>query len=105
MYVYLINDITGEAIFTSNGVECVYGKEIHFKKQSYTKFLADYLTSIIREYGIRGELQQITYAADIANSIVIAQKNLTVVVSCEAIAEYDAQCAVAYNGSATPSRE
>ena len=104
MFVYLINDITGKAIFISDGATCVYGKEIHFKKQRYAKYLADYLSDIIRHSSDRGEVQQITYAADIANSIVIAQKNLTVVVSCERIDDYDSQCFDAYSGSATPSR-
>lgn len=83
MNVYLINNTTNRTILFTNDVIAVYNRELHCRNQKTAKFIADSLSESIVHDLESGVDSQITYAADIANAVVIPQKNIAIVVSIE----------------------
>lgn len=83
MNVYLINNNTNRTILFTDGVVAVYNRELHCRNQKTAKFIADSLSESIVHDLESGVDSQITYAADIANSVVIPQKNIAIIVSVE----------------------
>lgn len=83
MNVYLINNTTNRTILFTDGVVALYNRELHCRNQKTAKFIADSLSESIVHDLESGVDSQITYAADIANAVVIPQKNIAIVVSVE----------------------
>lgn len=80
MYIYCINNITKEVIAKTTNVIAFYDGELIFKNQKSAKEFSNNLSKSIEKDLNSGIINQITYAADLAECIVIPQKNIITVI-------------------------